>query len=84
VAVVFEATGVGRTEQNIINWCQPNRQGISRLDSYFDPDEQNYYLTPQSVGRVIQEKIQRATKKCKRHGRKLPERAGKRRKINRL
>ena len=28
----FEAAGVARTERSIINWCQPNRQEIARLD----------------------------------------------------
>jgi signal recognition particle GTPase len=59
-ARIFETTGVARTERSIINWCQPNRQGIARLDSYFDPNERKYYITPQSVEAVIQEEIQRA------------------------
>jgi hypothetical protein len=62
-ARMFEAAGVARTERSIINWCQPNRQGIARLDSYFDPNEHKYYITPQSVEAVIQEEIQRAQKK---------------------
>lgn len=61
-ARLFETAGVARTERSIINWCQPNRQGISRLDSYFDPNERKYYLTPQSVETVIQEEVQKATK----------------------
>ena len=61
-ARMFETAGVARTERSIINWCQPNRQGIARLDSYFDPNERKYYLTPQSVEAVIQEEIQRAKK----------------------
>src|ERR1017187_5746022 len=61
-ARMFEAAGVARTERSIINWCQPNRQGIARLDSYFDPNERKYYITPQSVEAVIQEEIQRAKK----------------------
>lgn len=59
-ARLFEGAGVARTERSIVNWCQPNRQGICRLDSYFDPNERKYYLTSQSVERVIQEEIQRA------------------------
>ncbi|MEI6198011.1 MAG: hypothetical protein WCS42_27160, partial [Verrucomicrobiota bacterium] len=47
---------------SVINWCQPNRQGITRLDSYYDPNERKYYITPQSVEAVIQEEIQRANK----------------------
>ena len=61
-ARMFEAAGVARTERSIINWCQPNRQGITRLDSYYDPNERKYYITPQSVEAVIQEEIQRAKK----------------------
>jgi len=61
-ARMFEAVGVARTERSIINWCQPNRQGITRLDSYYDPNERKYYITPQSVEAVIQEEIQRAKK----------------------
>jgi len=61
-ARMFEAAGVARTERSIINWCQPNRQGIARLDSYFDPNERKYFITPQSVEAVIQEEIQRSKK----------------------
>jgi hypothetical protein len=59
-ARMFEVAGVVRTERSIINWCQPNRQGITRLDSYYDPNERKYYITPQSVEAAIQEEIQRA------------------------
>jgi hypothetical protein len=62
VARLFETAGVARTERSIVNWCQPNRQGICRLDCYFDPNERKYYLTPQSVERVIAEEKARATK----------------------
>jgi len=61
-ARMFEAAGVARTERSVINWCQSNRQGITRLDSYYDPNERKYYITPQSVESAIQEKIQRAKK----------------------
>jgi hypothetical protein len=61
-ARMFEAASVARTERTIINWCQPNRQGIARLNSYFDPNERKYYITPQSAEAVIQEEIQRANK----------------------
>ena len=53
---------MARTERSIINWCQANRQGVARLDSYYDPNERKYYITPQSVEAVIQEEIQRAKK----------------------
>jgi hypothetical protein len=59
---VRETAGVARTERSIINWCQPNRQGIARLDSYYEPNEHKYYITPQSVETAIQEEIQRSKK----------------------
>ena len=55
VAKMFENKGVARTERSIINWCHPNRQGITRLDCYLEPNEGKYYITPISVERVIQE-----------------------------
>jgi hypothetical protein len=61
-ARMFEVAGVARTERSIVNWCQPNRMGIPRLDSYFDPNERKYYLTTESVERAIQEEIQKTTK----------------------
>src|ERR1035437_4058815 len=61
-ARMFETAGVARTERSIINWCQPNRQGIARLDSYYDPNERKYYITPQSIETAIQQEIQRAKK----------------------
>ena len=45
----FEEAGVPRTERSIINWCQPNKMGIARLDCYFDPNERKYFITPDSV-----------------------------------
>jgi len=61
-ARLFDTAGVARTERSVINWCQPNRQGITRLDSYYDPNERKYYITPQSVEAAIQEEIQRSNK----------------------
>jgi hypothetical protein len=61
-ARMFEAGGVARTERSIVNWCQPNKLGIPRLENYFDPNERKYYLTPESVERAIQEEIQRSKK----------------------
>jgi hypothetical protein len=62
VARMFEAAGVARTERSIVNWCQPNRTGIARLDSYFDPNERRYYISPQSVDSAIAEEKAKATK----------------------
>lgn len=62
VARMFEAAGVARTERSIVNWCQPNRTGIARLDSYFDPNERRYYISPLSVEQAIAEEKAKATK----------------------
>ena len=59
---MFETAGVARTERSIVNWCQPNRTGIARLDSYFDPNERRYYISPQSVEQAIAEEKAKATK----------------------
>ena len=61
-AKMFEAAGVARTERSITNWCWPNRQGISRLDNYFDPNERKYYITPESVELAIAEEKAKAAK----------------------
>ena len=61
-ARMFEAAGVARTERSIINWCQPNKQGIARLDNYFDPNERKYFISPQSVELAIQEEKAKAEK----------------------
>ena len=57
VARLFEDAGVPRTERSIINWCQPNRQGIARLGAFFDENERKYFITPQSVNRAIEEEL---------------------------
>lgn len=62
VVRMFEAAGVARTERSIINWCQPNQKGIARLDSYFDPNERKYYITPQSVDLAIAEERDKVTR----------------------
>lgn len=54
-ARLFEEAGVPRTERSIINWCQPNRQGIARLDAFFDSNERKYFITPQSATLAIRE-----------------------------
>jgi hypothetical protein len=59
VARLFESHGVSRTERSITNWCQPNRQGIARLDAFFDENEGRYYITPQSVSLAIEEEKSR-------------------------
>lgn len=60
VARMFEKAGVARTERSIINWCQPSKLGVPRLDCYFDPNEHKYFITGQSVELAIKEEQARA------------------------
>ena len=55
VARVFEEADVARTERSITRWCQPNPQGQSKLDCYFDTNEIKWLITPQSVTLAIAE-----------------------------
>jgi hypothetical protein len=62
VVRLFEAAGVARSERSVVNWCQRNRQGLARLEAYFDPNERRYYVTRQSVDTVIAEEQARAVR----------------------
>ncbi len=64
-AKTFENKGVLRTERSIINWCNPNRQGMTRLDCYYEENEGKYYITPISVERVIAEEQNKLKIKAK-------------------
>ena len=64
VAQMFEVAGVARTERSITNWCQPNKSGMARLDSYFDPNERKYFIAPQSVELAIGEEKAKAVKRA--------------------
>src|SRR5262249_48608532 len=55
VTRMFEEAGVPRTERSIINWCHPDKHGVSRLDCFYDANERKYFITPQSVERAINE-----------------------------
>ena len=57
VARMFENAGVARTERSVVNWCQRDAAGSSRLDSYFDPNERKHFITPESVDRAINEEL---------------------------
>ena len=59
-ARAFENAGVARTERSITNWCQLNRQGVSRLDCYFEENDHKYFITPLSVDRAINEELSKA------------------------
>jgi hypothetical protein len=54
-AKIFEEANMPATERTIINWCNPNKRGIVRLDCYFDQGEGKYFITPQSIEQVIKE-----------------------------
>ncbi len=62
-AKMFEAAGVARTERSIINWCWPNRQGLARLDCYFDPNDRKYYITQESIELAIKEELSKGEQK---------------------
>lgn len=62
VARMFEAAGVARTERSIVKWCRRLGNEVPRLDSYFDPNERKYYITPQSVELAIAEEQAKAAK----------------------
>lgn len=62
VARMFEAARVARTERSIVNWCQPNRQGIARLDAFFDTNDRRWFITPPSVESAIAEEKAKAVK----------------------
>jgi len=57
VTRLFEHAGVARTERSIVNWCQPNKHEVSRLDCYFEPNERRYFITKESVDRAIEEEL---------------------------
>lgn len=58
-AKTFEDSNVPVTERTIINWCNPNKRGIVRLDCYFDEGDGKYFITPQSIQRLIKEQSPR-------------------------
>jgi len=60
VARMFEAADVARTERSIVNWCQPNRQGIARLGAFFDTNDRRWFITLQSVESAIAEEKAKA------------------------
>src|SRR5882672_10385220 len=68
VARLFEAAGVARTERSIVNWCQPNPQGVARLDAYYDMNERKWFITPESVRQAIGEEKDKAD----RHNEPVP------------
>jgi hypothetical protein len=62
VTRLFEAAGVARSERSIVNWCQRDTLGASRLDAYYDPNERRYFVTPESVEWAIAEEQAKAAR----------------------
>lgn len=62
VARMFETAGVARTERSIVKWCRRVGNEVPRLDSYFDPNERKYFITPQSVELAIAEEQAKAAR----------------------
>lgn len=58
-AKILEDAGIAITERTIINWCNPNRRGVVRLDCYYDESDGKYFITPQSIDRAIKEELHR-------------------------
>ena len=54
---MFEDVRVSRSPHTITNWCNPNSKGVSRLDCWQDPDDHTYYITQESIERVIAEEV---------------------------
>jgi hypothetical protein len=59
-AKIFEEANLPVTERTIINWCNPNKRGIVRLDCYFDEGDGKYFITPQSIEQVIKDESPKA------------------------
>ena len=58
-AKLFEDAAIPITERTIINWCNPNKRGIVRLNCYYDEGPGKYFITPQSIYNVIREESKR-------------------------
>jgi hypothetical protein len=54
-ARIFEEAGAPRTERAITNWCNRNSRGVTRLDACYHEGERKYFITPESIERVVVE-----------------------------
>lgn len=54
-AHIFEEANVPRTERAITNWCNRNTRGVIRLDCCYSELDRKYYITPESIEKVLQE-----------------------------
>ncbi len=60
---LFEAAGVPRAERTLVKWCSRDATGIGRLDCQYDSNDRKYYITEESISRVIAEEQQKANRK---------------------
>ena len=52
---LFEDAGVPRAERTLVKWCGKDATGTGRLDCQLDQNEGRYYITEESIERVIAE-----------------------------
>jgi len=52
-AKTLEAAGYPITERTIINWCRPTKDGAAQLDCAFDDKEKKYFITRESLEKVM-------------------------------
>ncbi len=74
VVKLFDRSGVPRSQRSIARWCRPNAQGERRLDAFLDSASGKYFITPESVERVVEE--ERAKEMPSRGGRYEPQDPG--------
>lgn len=58
-AKIFESAHFPLTERTVINWCNPNRHGITRLDCFFDEHDGKYFITSHSVDKALREEAEK-------------------------
>jgi hypothetical protein len=59
VAKTFEERGLYITERTILNWCHPNKKGITRLDCYYENREDRYFITPKSTETAFHDELEK-------------------------
>ena len=59
VAKDLEERGLYLTERTVLNWCHPNKKGIVRLNCYYEPREERYFITPTSVEAAFEEELKK-------------------------
>ena len=59
VGKIFEEASCRVSERTITRWCNKNKNGVRRLDCAFDEGERKYYISEDSVKKVIREERQK-------------------------